>query len=56
MIYKTFSFKLLNSLAVLSQFLTFLVLDVDDSAENCQSSPYCSLIITVGVLGAEMAK
>lgn len=56
MICKTFLLNRLNSLAVLSQLLTFLVVNVDDLVENCQTSPSCSLTITVGALGAEIAK
>lgn len=43
-------------LAVLSQLLTFLVLNVDDLVESCQGSLYLSLTITVGTVDAEMAR
>jgi hypothetical protein len=43
--------KPLNSLAVLPQMVTFLVLDAYDLVKNSQSSPYCSLTNTVGAVG-----
>ena len=56
MICKTFSTQVTDFLAVLPQLLTFLVLNVDDLVERCQSSLYFSLTITVGTVDAEMAK